>query len=164
MGLAQQFTKWSWMNASENFHIQLHKYIFKVTIPQESWSLTYNHLNLHMHVIPKTCHIHSKWTRAHVRTHTHTHTHTYICNNFWALELYTQTYPKGTLVNLHNQGNRVIILCAKEYEFMYTAVMYSQNVHLKRTGILETFVRRWLNNFINPHDENEKLTVAISTL
>jgi hypothetical protein len=33
MGLAQHFTKWSRMNASENVHIQLNKCIFKVIKP-----------------------------------------------------------------------------------------------------------------------------------
>jgi len=42
MVLAQHFTKWSRMNASENFHIQLHKCIVK------SKSLALNHLRLHM--------------------------------------------------------------------------------------------------------------------
>jgi hypothetical protein len=59
-----------------------------------------------MHVIPKPCHTQNN--------------HKYVCNNFWILALWTQTYPKGALVNLYNHRNRVIILLAKEYKFVYT--------------------------------------------
>jgi len=117
IGLDQHFTKWSWVNASENFHIQLHKCIFKVIKPPIIWVPTYNHMKLHMtfsfamHVIPKPCHIKSKLIYIYI----------YIWNNFWALDLCTQTYAKGTLVNLHNHRKRVAILFAKEYESVYTA-------------------------------------------
>jgi len=63
------------------------------------------------------------------------HIHTYISNNFWTLDLWTQTYPKGTLVNLHNHWNRVIILFAKEYEFVYTAEPRTTKIHVSYTWI-----------------------------
>jgi hypothetical protein len=35
----------------------------------------------------------------------HTRQANNICNNFRALDIWTQTYPKGLLVNLYNDGN-----------------------------------------------------------
>jgi hypothetical protein len=62
-----------------------------------------------------------------LRHYGHTHSkHTYTCNNFWALYLWTQTYPKGILVNLHNHRKRVILL-SKEYEFVYTLNIWTSD-------------------------------------
>ena len=44
-----------------------------------------------MHVIHQPCHKQSK--------------HTCTCNNFWALDLWTLTYPKGIQVNSYNHRN-----------------------------------------------------------
>jgi hypothetical protein len=116
------------MNASENFHIKLHKCNVKVSQLPKIMKPSLKHLQVHMtssyamhvsikiytlnyftrsagmHVIPKPCHTQNKQT--------------YTCNNFSALDLWTQTYPKGTPVNLYNHINRVIILLAKQYNFV----------------------------------------------
>ena len=75
-----------------------------------------------MQVIPKPCHTQSN--------------HIYTCNSFWALHLWTQTYPKGILVNLYNYGNWEIISLAKEYEFVYYACSKKDQTFAIKTLLL----------------------------
>jgi len=62
-------------------------------------------------------------------------THTYMCNNLWALDLWTQTYPKGILVHLYNHINTFIILLAKAYIVYLLNIRILDNSRLLRLNL-----------------------------
>jgi hypothetical protein len=74
-----------------------------------------------MHGISEPCHTQIK--------------HIHIRKNFWALDLWTETYAKGTFVNLYNHINRFIILLAKEYIVYILKIWILHNSRLLHSNL-----------------------------
>jgi hypothetical protein len=144
---------WGWPNssqkgrtmyASDNFHKQLHKYTVKVSKPPviRGPSLqplevthdiqlchTFIYDSLHPSLLySQCCTACSSQTLPHTKqAHIYIYIYIYICHNFWALDIWTQTYPKGLFKNLYNYGNTVIIPLAKECDYVHPSKIWTLN-------------------------------------